>query len=116
MFNAFSMIADMESDTNTSNNTLPTYVFDSNGNINLEETIPEYKALMNALKSGISWYDIIYPNGETHKQNASDIPYVENDWTAVSSKSKTTKNRKHERKHSILSDKSDYPNKRPRYS
>jgi hypothetical protein len=36
---------------------------------NLFNLIPEYKELDNALKRGLSWYDIIYPEGETYLVN-----------------------------------------------
>ena len=43
---------------------------------------------MDALKNGSSWYDIIYPNGESTTQSASDNPADENEWTSVSTKTK----------------------------
>jgi hypothetical protein len=133
MFNAFSMIADMDSDTQVnSQKNKPVYVFDSNGNINFEETFPDYKILLNALKSGISWYDIIYPNGEitsnnsaTSQNNPTDDPTddsaddPENEWVSVknkgANKSADKALNKRKREHNITPFKPDHPNKRPCY-
>lgn len=36
---------------------------------NLSSVVPEYLEFENALKKGVSWYDIIYPQGETYSIN-----------------------------------------------
>jgi hypothetical protein len=67
-------------------------IYDEYGKIDIGALIPEYKYLMDAMKSGISWYDIIYPYGEkTNKINGTDLKaHQEPDWKMVDKKRKRT--------------------------
>jgi hypothetical protein len=44
-------------------------LYDENGNMDIEAMLPEYKELSDALKSGKSWYDIMYPSGDNTPNN-----------------------------------------------
>lgn len=65
--------------------------YDENGNIDLYALIPEYKVLMDAMKNGLSWYDIIYPNGERNKITDSSSEKTDiNEWNIINKKRKRT--------------------------
>ncbi len=74
-------------------------LYDNNGNMDIEAMLPEYKELSDALKSGKSWYDIMYPSGNkvvntsnmvmsntvtpNNNMQASNTQPQEDEWQAV---------------------------------
>jgi hypothetical protein len=86
--NKFSILTNDDNDN--------TIVYDSNGNIDLEAMIPEYKVLNDAIKYGVSWYDLMYPDGETTGANNTNTESKKeiDEWTSVENKaSKKRSNR-----------------------
>ena len=64
----------------TSKNHAP-IIYDKNGNIDMNASLPEFAELCNAMERGESWYDLMYPRGE-------DITVTGGGWAEVGKKRK----------------------------